>query len=148
MKFSIPWCRVKEFGCFSEKSDIYSFGVFLLELVSGRAAMDLLSSDINQNLVEWVFGSFLTMSICVDVSMYKHCAFFVYLYCLYWEPFNWCQFRDHNHLLKTKLACDLWMIIKSCSRSAYITWICLQQFISNSFLLPRKMTTVQLQNLF
>ncbi|KAI5651014.1 hypothetical protein M9H77_37019 [Catharanthus roseus] len=46
--------EVREFGRFSEKSDVYSFGVFLLELVSGRAAMDLLSSNINQNLVEWV----------------------------------------------------------------------------------------------
>ncbi|CAK9166180.1 unnamed protein product [Ilex paraguariensis] len=46
--------EVKEFRRFSEKSDIYSFGVFLLELVSGQEAMKLLSSDINQNLVEWV----------------------------------------------------------------------------------------------
>ncbi|CAL5371530.1 unnamed protein product [Camellia sinensis] len=46
--------EVKEFRRFSEKSDVYSFGIFLLELVSGREAMDLLSSDFNQNLVEWV----------------------------------------------------------------------------------------------
>ncbi|XP_071915520.1 proline-rich receptor-like protein kinase PERK2 isoform X1 [Coffea arabica] len=46
--------EVKEFRRFSEKSDVYSFGVFLLELVSGREALDLLSSDTNQNLVEWL----------------------------------------------------------------------------------------------
>uniref|UniRef100_A0A5B6YH84 non-specific serine/threonine protein kinase n=1 Tax=Davidia involucrata TaxID=16924 RepID=A0A5B6YH84_DAVIN len=46
--------EVREFRRFSEKSDVYSFGVFLLELVSGREAMELLSSDSNQNLVEWV----------------------------------------------------------------------------------------------
>lgn len=45
---------MREFRRFSEKSDIYSFGVFLLELVSGREAGELASSDSNQNLVEWV----------------------------------------------------------------------------------------------
>ncbi|CAN4082226.1 unnamed protein product [Withania somnifera] len=39
--------EVREFRRFSEKSDAYSFGIFLLELVSGREAMDLLSSDLN-----------------------------------------------------------------------------------------------------
>ncbi|GJU53107.1 hypothetical protein Tco_1226821 [Tanacetum coccineum] len=37
-----------------KKSDIYSFDVFLLELVSGQEATELLSSDSNQNIVEWV----------------------------------------------------------------------------------------------
>ncbi|KAK2968825.1 hypothetical protein RJ640_028218 [Escallonia rubra] len=46
--------EVREFRHFSEKSDIYSFGVFLLELVSGREAVELLSLDSNENLVEWV----------------------------------------------------------------------------------------------
>ncbi|XP_058184763.1 putative serine/threonine-protein kinase [Rhododendron vialii] len=46
--------EVREFRRFSDKSDVYSFGVFLLELVSGLEAMELLSSDLNQNLVEWV----------------------------------------------------------------------------------------------
>lgn len=47
-------CRASEFRRFSDKSDVYSFGVFLLELVSGQEAKELLSSDVNQNLVEWV----------------------------------------------------------------------------------------------
>lgn len=46
--------EVREFRRFSEKSDIYSFGVFLLELVSGQEAAELLSSDSSQNIVEWV----------------------------------------------------------------------------------------------
>ncbi|KAI3768816.1 hypothetical protein L2E82_19651 [Cichorium intybus] len=46
--------EVREFKRFSEKSDVYSFGVFLLELVSGQEAVELVSSDSNQNLVEWV----------------------------------------------------------------------------------------------
>ncbi|CAN4079037.1 unnamed protein product [Withania somnifera] len=39
--------EVREFRRFSEKSDAYSFGIFLLELVGGREAMDMLSSDLN-----------------------------------------------------------------------------------------------------
>ncbi|KAM7512642.1 hypothetical protein LguiB_011517 [Lonicera macranthoides] len=46
--------EVREFRRFSEKSDVYSFAVFLLELVSGREAMELMSSDTEQNLVEWL----------------------------------------------------------------------------------------------
>ncbi|CAA2987552.1 nodulation receptor kinase [Olea europaea subsp. europaea] len=46
--------EVREFRQFSEKSDVYSFGVFLLELVSGQEARDLLSSVVNENLVEWM----------------------------------------------------------------------------------------------
>lgn len=46
--------EVKEFRQYSEKSDVYSFGVFLLELLSGREAMEPISPESNQNLVEWV----------------------------------------------------------------------------------------------
>jgi serine/threonine protein kinase len=47
--------EVKEFNQFSEKSDVYSFSVFLLELVSGREAAELISSDSEHSqLVEWV----------------------------------------------------------------------------------------------
>ncbi|KAL8544251.1 hypothetical protein ACS0TY_004692 [Phlomoides rotata] len=46
--------EIREFRRFSDKSDVYSFGVFLLELVSGQEANELISSDANQNLVDWV----------------------------------------------------------------------------------------------
>ncbi|XP_050234019.1 probable serine/threonine-protein kinase PBL28 [Mercurialis annua] len=46
--------EVTEFRRFSDKSDAFSFGVFLLELLSGREATDSSSSDSSQNLVEWV----------------------------------------------------------------------------------------------
>ncbi|GMI67100.1 hypothetical protein like AT3G26700 [Hibiscus trionum] len=49
--------EVREFRRFSEKSDAYSFGVFLLELVSGREASELPSSNSTENLVERVQNS-------------------------------------------------------------------------------------------
>jgi hypothetical protein len=44
---------VREFRQFSEKSDVFSFGVFLLELLSGKEATEP-SPETSQNLVEWV----------------------------------------------------------------------------------------------
>ncbi|XP_074573526.1 putative serine/threonine-protein kinase PBL3 [Curcuma longa] len=41
-------------GRLSVKADVYSFGVVLLELLSGRRAVDKLKMGIEQNLIEWV----------------------------------------------------------------------------------------------
>lgn len=60
---------MREFGRFSEKSDIYSFGVFLLELVSGREATELASSDSSQNLVEWVRGD--REARLINITLYR-----------------------------------------------------------------------------
>ncbi|XXG44650.1 hypothetical protein AAC387_Pa01g4391 [Persea americana] len=38
---------------FSERTDVYSFGVFLLELISGREAVGRAGSVPGQNLIEW-----------------------------------------------------------------------------------------------
>ncbi|XP_073131144.1 probable serine/threonine-protein kinase PBL3 [Henckelia pumila] len=40
-------------GRLSSKSDVYSFGVVLLELLSGRRAVDKTKVGVEQNLVEW-----------------------------------------------------------------------------------------------
>lgn len=40
-------------GHLSSKSDVYSFGVVLLELLSGRHAVDNTKIGIEQNLVDW-----------------------------------------------------------------------------------------------
>ncbi|KAF2301771.1 hypothetical protein GH714_029031 [Hevea brasiliensis] len=47
--------EVKEFRRFSDKSDVFSFGVFLLELLRGQEATESPSPDSGQNLVEWVW---------------------------------------------------------------------------------------------
>lgn len=41
-------------GQLTFKSDIYSFGVVLLEIVSGRKAFDMRKHGPDQNIVEWV----------------------------------------------------------------------------------------------
>ncbi|OIV89852.1 hypothetical protein TanjilG_27458 [Lupinus angustifolius] len=40
-------------GRLTAKSDVYSFGVVLLELLSGRRAVDRTKGDVEQNLVDW-----------------------------------------------------------------------------------------------
>ncbi|CAH9087367.1 unnamed protein product [Cuscuta epithymum] len=40
-------------GRLSSKSDVYSFGVVLLELLSGRSAVDKTKVGVEQNLVDW-----------------------------------------------------------------------------------------------
>ena len=41
-------------GTLTTKSDVYSFGVVLLELITGRKALDTTKPNDEQNLVSWV----------------------------------------------------------------------------------------------
>lgn len=45
----LPWWT----GRLTAKSDVYSFGVVLLELLSGRCAVDKTKVGVEQNLVDW-----------------------------------------------------------------------------------------------
>jgi serine/threonine-protein kinase PBS1 len=57
-------------GQLTVKSDVYSFGVVLLELITGRRAIDSTRPHGEQNLVSWVSDDLLSCK----------CTF--YLYCL------------------------------------------------------------------
>lgn len=51
-------------GKLTEKSDVYSFGVVLLELITGRKAVDESQPSGDECLVEWVYiDATLTMTI-------------------------------------------------------------------------------------
>jgi interleukin-1 receptor-associated kinase 4 len=46
-------CYLKFTGRLSAKADVYSFGVVLLELLTGRRAVDKSKPGLEQNLVDW-----------------------------------------------------------------------------------------------
>jgi serine/threonine protein kinase len=66
-------------GQLTVKSDVYSFGVVLLELITGRRAIDTTRPTREQNLVSWVSFVLITQrSICkilIEFNMYSHFDF-------------------------------------------------------------------------
>lgn len=52
-KFCWNWSLYLWAGRLTAKSDVYSFGVVLLELLSGRRAVDKMKVGAEQNLVDW-----------------------------------------------------------------------------------------------
>lgn len=50
-------------GQITEKADVYSFGVVLVELVTGRKAVDINRPKGQQFLTEWVSKAFLYQKV-------------------------------------------------------------------------------------
>ena len=61
------------FGQFSTKSDVFSFGVILLEIVSGRKNCDSYQKHPSQNMIGHVSNKEpLSFTICIhSTSLYK-----------------------------------------------------------------------------
>jgi hypothetical protein len=47
-------------GVFSMKSDVFSFGVLVLEIVAGRRNRGFCESEINLNLLRYVSANYLS----------------------------------------------------------------------------------------
>jgi hypothetical protein len=48
-------------GKLTEKADVYSFGVLLLEIVSGRSCTDITLRAEQRYLLEWVSATFIIL---------------------------------------------------------------------------------------
>jgi hypothetical protein len=58
-------------GQLTLKSDVYSFGVVLLEIITGRKAIDNSKSAAEQNLVAWV-RKFLVFGFLIGLGLLKY----------------------------------------------------------------------------
>lgn len=55
-------------GQITEKADVYSFGVVLVELITGRKAMDINRPKGQQCLTEWVRKAMVLALLCSYIS--------------------------------------------------------------------------------
>lgn len=52
-------------GKLSEKSDVFSYGVMLLELITGRRPVDSANTFMDDSLVDWVSNKFILTAVLI-----------------------------------------------------------------------------------
>jgi serine/threonine protein kinase len=106
--YMAPEVLSRNFGNVSLKSDIYSYGMLLLELVGGRKNVDSSSSTENLNVLypEWIHN-LLEGDIHIhiedegDVKIAKKLAI-VGLWCIQWQPMNRPSIKTVVQMLETE----------------------------------------------
>jgi serine/threonine protein kinase len=106
--YMAPEVLSRNFGNVSLKSDIYSYGMLLLELVGGRKNVDSSSSTENFNVLypEWIHN-LLEGDIHIhiedegDVKIAKKLAI-VGLWCIQWQPMNRPSIKTVVQMLETE----------------------------------------------
>ncbi|KAK7247245.1 hypothetical protein RIF29_42124 [Crotalaria pallida] len=99
----------RNFGNVSHKSDIYSYGMLLLEIVGGRKNVDMSSAGQTFKVLypEWIHNLLEHRDIHIhiiedesDVKILKKLAI-VGLWCIQWEPVNRPSINSVMHMLET-----------------------------------------------
>lgn len=65
-------------GKLTEKSDVFSFGVVLLELITGRKPVDSSQPLGDESLVEWVSSLFLVCWFNLHTNLYKTASYMTF----------------------------------------------------------------------
>ena len=62
-------------GKLSEKSDVFSYGVMLLELITGRRPVDSANNFMDDSLVYWVSNKFILTAVLIWILEFDRMFF-------------------------------------------------------------------------
>ncbi|KAJ9678758.1 hypothetical protein PVL29_020834 [Vitis rotundifolia] len=105
MGYIAPKVLLRNFGNVSYKSDIYSFGMLLLEMVGGRKNIDVTKEKTSQvYFPEWVYNQLDTgEDVCIrieeeeDIKITKQLTI-MGLWCIQWYPIDRSSIRVESNV--------------------------------------------------